>query len=156
MYTRQSAHTFTLFSTSFTHDGLIPSIYTCDGKNISPEFHWEHTPPGTQSFAFIIDDPDAPHGVFVHWVLYNIPATYTSFPEDYHPSSEIQQGLNDFGLRAYGGPCPPSGTHRYVCTLYALDTMLPIKDDFSKDALVRAMNAHIIGKAVLLGRYQRS
>ena len=116
--------TMKLESEAFAADGLIPSKYTCDGINISPPLSWSEPPGETQSFVLICDDPDAPMGTFVHWVLYNMPAHTRQLPEKLPSSAKLTnlgvQGKNDFGKLGYGGPCPPGGTHRYFFKLYAL------------------------------------
>ena len=146
-----------LSSPSFIHEGMIPSPFTCDGINKSPELVWGDVPAGTQSFALIVDDPDAPHGTWVHWVVYNIPAEITSFSEGIteFPKFGIQ-GSNSFnGQTDYGGPCPPSGTHRYYFKLYALDTILELSNGVSKEAVEAAIKGHILSEATLMGRYER-
>ncbi len=148
-----------LGSTAF-HDGEhIPKQYSCDGKDISPPLAWTDVPEDTQSFALICDDPDAPGGTWVHWVLYTIPASETALQEGLPASPTLEngarQGLNDFGNTGYGGPCPPGGTHRYFFTLYALDTPLERDPGLSKTELLSEMNGHILAKAEWMGRYQR-
>ena len=149
----------TIESTAFTEGGMIPVQYTCDGKNVSPPLRWGDPPEGTGSFALIGDDPDAPAGTWVHWVVYNIPADVRELPENI-PSSEklpdgTVQGMTDFRSIGYGGPCPPSGTHRYYFKLYALDTMLDLKPGATKQQLLNAMKAHIRAQGELMGRYAR-
>lgn len=146
-------------SLAFSHMGNIPSIYTCDGKDISPPISWSGLPDGTKTLALISDDPDAPMGTWVHWVIYNIPASWNGLPEGFPAVEEtkegIRQGLNDFRKIGYGGPCPPSGTHRYFFKLYALDTELPLKPGATKMELLRAMKGHILASAELIGLYSR-
>ncbi len=148
-----------IISTAFTEGGMIPTQYTCDGRDISPPLSWTKGPEGTKSFALISDDPDAPMGTWVHWVAYNIPASSTSLPENVSKSEKLDdgtlQGLNDFKKHGYGGPCPPGGTHRYFFKLYALDTELKAGPDLTKKKLLREMEGHIIGKGELMGRYSR-
>lgn len=154
--TKQS---FTLSSPAFANNQPIPAKYTCDGENISPQLKWENAPKGTKSFALIVDDPDAPEKVWVHWLLFNIPATATNLPEA-ASSENFISGETDFyymrnGVWQYGGPCPPSGTHHYHFTLYALDTALSLTADTDKETLLATMQDHILGTAILIGTYQR-
>ncbi|MCE5250471.1 YbhB/YbcL family Raf kinase inhibitor-like protein [bacterium] len=149
----------TVTSTVFSAGGSIPSRYTCDGMDISPQLAWSDPPDGTKSFALICDDPDAPAGTWVHWVMYNIPAGVQELSEKM-PSQEklgsgALQGTNDFRRIGYGGPCPPSGTHRYYFKVYALDTMLDLKPGATKQQLLRAMEGHIRAQGELMGRYSR-
>src|SRR5438552_10676499 len=115
---------FIISSPAFQAEGKIPSKYTCDGINISPPLEWKDPPAGTQSFALIHDDPDAPSGDWVHWVVWNIPPAKSGLPENFPKDKELKdgtrQGMTDFGKIGYGGPCPPSGSHRYFFKLYAL------------------------------------
>lgn len=144
-----------LTSPAFKHNGQIPLKYTCDGENISPALRWTKIPPHTKSFALIVDDPDAPKKVWVHWILFNIPVTVTSLPENAH-TYQFVTGLTDFNDEKYGGPCPPSGTHRYHFTLYALDSLLNIKSDADKNTVLDAMRGHILEQTTLIGTYTRS
>jgi hypothetical protein len=148
-----------LNSTAFGDGNLIPRKYTCDGAGISPPFAWNAVPDGTKSFALISDDPDAPVGTWVHWIIYNIPAAARELPEAV-PTDEIldndaRQGTNDFRRIGYGGPCPPSGKHRYYFRLYALDTNMTLEPGITKMQLERAMKGHILGKGRLMGKYKR-
>lgn len=157
--THSQNNTFTLTSSAFNNNASIPSKYTCDGNNISPALQWKNPPAGTQSFALIVDDPDAPKKTWVHWVVFNIPSSVTNLPEGVANGS-FKTGVNDFyymkdGSWQYGGPCPPSGQHRYYFTLYALDTMLTLPKDPTKKDLVAAMKGHILGQATLIGLYER-
>lgn len=147
---------FKLLSSSFEPNQEIPVQFTCDSDNISPALHWSGVPQKTQSFALIVDDPDAPKevGVFVHWVIANIPATVHELQEDANISSFIA-GATSFGTKKYGGPCPPSGTHRYFFKLYALDTILKVSEGVTKEELLTAMHGHILGQAELMGTYKR-
>ena len=154
----------TLRSSAFTADGSIPAKYTCEGKDLSPPLAWSDAPPGTKSFALIVDDPDAPDPkaprmTWVHWVLYNIPATATGLKEAIR-SGELpkgtMEGLNDWKRTGYGGPCPPIGRHRYIHKLYALSTQLPAMESPTKADLEQAMKGHVIEKAELIGTYQKS
>lgn len=148
-----------LESNAFIADGTIPSLYTCDGKDTSPPLSWDEPPQGTQSLALIVDDPDAPTGVFVHWVLYDLPAEVRQLPEGVPsqptlPSGGVQ-GKNDFPKLGYGGPCPPSGTHRYFFKLYALDRKTGLASGATKKQLEAAIEGRILGTAELIGRYSR-
>ncbi len=147
-----------LESSAFSANGLIPSEYTCDGKNISPPLTWTEVPAATKSLALIVDDPDAPRGTFVHWVAYNLPATLTGLPAHVTKQTDLANGLqgkNDFSSLGYGGPCPPSGTHRYFFKLYALDQTLTLPAGASKPQVLAAAEGHILASAELIGRYQR-
>ncbi|MCX7594803.1 MAG: YbhB/YbcL family Raf kinase inhibitor-like protein [Fischerella sp.] len=148
-----------LESIAFEANGLVPAKYTCDGADISPPLKWDEPPSGTESFALIVDDPDAPGRTFVHWVLYDLPATMRQLPEKIAAVKNLPdggvQGKNDFGKIGYGGPCPPSGTHRYFFKLYALDKKLGLQPGATKNQLEAAMDGHILAEAQLIGRYQR-
>ncbi len=148
-----------LTSPVFKQGETIPTKYTCDGHDFSPPLAWESEPQGTQSYALIADDPDAPTGTWVHWVIFNIPAEVHDLSEHIPAEATLadgtKQGLNDFRKIGYGGPCPPNGTHRYYFKLYALDTMLDLKADVTKTALLEAMQNHILGEAQLMGNYNR-
>ena len=150
---------FALTSTAFGPSAPIPRHYTCDGRNVSPPLQWHDPPSGTKSFALIMDDPDAPGGVWVHWVLYNLPPDARALPEAVPPDATrpdgSRQGLNSWPQLGYGGPCPPSGTHRYVFKLYALDTMLDLAAGANKAQLLKAMAGHILAQAELIGTYAR-
>lgn len=153
------ATTFTLTSEAFRQEEMIPRRYTCDDENISPPLQWQQPPSGTMSFALIADDPDAPRGTFVHWVIFNIPADSRSLDEAVPVARELangsRQGLNSASNNGYTGPCPPSGTHRYFFKLYALDTMLDLPAEANKEELLAAMEGHILAQAELMGRYSR-
>lgn len=155
----QEKGVFELTSTAFSHKGSIPTKYTCDGKDISLPLKWRDPPPGTKSFALIADDPDAPVGTWVHWVLYNLPAETRALPEAVPPEAELpdgsRHGKNSWGRKSYGGPCPPSGTHRYFFKLYALDTVLDLAAGASKRKLLKAMKGHILAQTELIGKYSR-
>lgn len=152
----------TLTSPAFAEGGAIPSVYTCDGKDVSPPLAWSGIPNGTASLALIEDDPDAPDPkapktTWVHWVLYNIPPSAQGLPEGVSTKAlppGTKEGVNDWKRAGYGGPCPPIGRHRYVHKLYALDTTLGIERP-TKAELERAMRGHILGEATLTGMYQR-
>ena len=143
-----------LVSPAFKHNELIPKKYTCDGKDINPPLLIENIPSGAKSLALIVDDPDAPVGTWVHWVVWNINPDTREIKEDSVPKG-AQQGVNDFRKNDYGGPCPPSGTHRYFFKLYALDTMLNLSSKTKKGDLEGAMKGHILEKAELVGLYRR-
>ncbi|MFQ5722200.1 MAG: YbhB/YbcL family Raf kinase inhibitor-like protein, partial [Candidatus Aminicenantales bacterium] len=139
---------------AFEEAGMIPKQYTCDGEDISPPLSWTSVPEGTKSLALICDDPDAPMGTWVHWLVWNIGPSITSIGENSVPERAVQ-GMNSFGKQPYGGPCPPSGTHHYHFKLYALDTKLELDSSSEKRALELAMEGHILDQAELIGLYQR-
>ena len=152
-------HNVRLSSSSFKDGGTIPARYTCDGEDISPPLGWSGLPGGTQSVALICDDPDAPAGTWVHWVLFNIPADTTALDEAV-PTKETlpdgsKQGMTDFRRTGYGGPCPPGGTHRYFFKLYALNTKLDLPPGVSKSGLIEAMEGHLLAECRLIGLYSR-
>jgi hypothetical protein len=148
-----------VISNAFKEGEMIPRQYTCDGKDISPPLTWTGVPQETKSMALICDDPDAPVGTWVHWVLFNLPPTSSSLPEGVSSSKSLDSGAkhgkNDFIKFGYGGPCPPGGTHRYYFKLYALDSMLTLDSGISKADLVKAMQGHILAEGQLMGRYKR-
>lgn len=149
-----------LSSSAFQEGGEIPTKYTCEGQDVSPTLTWGEPPAGTQSLALIMDDPDAPVGVFTHWVLFNLPADSRGLPEAVPTQAQLPdgslQGKNDFGKIGYGGPCPPPGRpHRYQFTLYALDQTLDLKAGASKKQVLDAMQGHILAQGRLTGTYQR-
>ncbi|WP_242057830.1 MULTISPECIES: YbhB/YbcL family Raf kinase inhibitor-like protein [Nostoc] len=148
-----------LESSAFNPNELIPAKYTCDGKDISPPLLWHEIPIGTQSIALIVDDPDAPGRTFVHWVIYDIPNTIHQLPEHTPTVKTLPnggvQGKNDFGNFGYGGPCPPSGIHRYFFKLYALDKSLDLPAGATKNQILAAMEGHILATSELIGRYKR-
>jgi Raf kinase inhibitor-like YbhB/YbcL family protein len=141
-------------STAFENNGSIPGKYTCDGANVSPPLRIQNVPAGTKSLALIVDDPDAPGGMWVHWVVWNIDPGKGELEESEVPAGSVQ-GINDFETYNYGGPCPPSGTHRYFFKLYALDTTLSFSADSGKAGLERAMKGHIVAQGQIVGRYKR-
>jgi len=152
----------TLHSDAFAFGATIPRPYTCDGRDVSPSLTWDGIPQGTRSFALIVDDPDAPRGPFVHWVLFNIPAGRTTLPEGVPPQPEVPgiglQGHNDFGVGVLGyrGPCPPPGKpHRYVFHLYALDTSLHLRPGIAATDLRRMVKGHVLAYGEYMGRYAR-
>jgi Raf kinase inhibitor-like YbhB/YbcL family protein len=141
----------------------MPKRYTCEGENVSPPLAWSGAPEGARSFALIVDDPDAPDPkapkmTWVHWVLYNIPSTATELPEAVQRQTlpkGTQEGLNDWKRQGYGGPCPPIGRHRYVHKLYALDTVFSELRTPNKGQLEKAMDGHVLGRAELVGTYEK-
>lgn len=151
--------TIRISSTVFKEGELIPKKYTCDGENISPPLAWTSVPSGTKSLALIADDPDAPRGTWVHWVLFNIPADAKELSENIPPRSILnngaRHGTNDFREIGYGGPCPPSGTHRYFFKLYALNAVLALESGATKAQVLKAMEGHILGEGQLMGKYKR-
>ena len=145
--------TFALTSSAFIEGGPIPVEHTCDGEDVAPPLGWSDAPAGVQAFALIVDDPDAPAGTWVHWVLFNLPANATALPES---STQAEQGRSDFKRVGYGGPCPPPGKpHRYFFKLYALDGPLALRAGATKAEVERAMQGHILGTAQLVGTYAR-
>ncbi|WP_457597224.1 YbhB/YbcL family Raf kinase inhibitor-like protein [Hydrogenimonas sp.] len=148
-----------LQSPAFEHGGTIPARYTCDGDDISVPLNFAEVPEGTRSLALVMDDPDAPMGVFVHWVLYNLPPTLGELPEGLPPEplldGGIAQGLNSFGRIGYGGPCPPEGTHRYMFRLYALDLAPDLPPGLTKHQLLSRLDGHVLDGAGLMGLYGR-
>ena len=153
----------TITSPSFSEQGQIPRIYTCEGSDVSPPLSWSGVPDGTKSLILIVDDPDAPDPkapkmTWVHWVLYNLPANSTGLPEAVTAAglpAGTREGLNDWKRTGYGGPCPPIGRHRYFHKLYALDTVLPDLGQPTKADLEKAMRGHVRGQAQLVGTYQK-
>jgi Raf kinase inhibitor-like YbhB/YbcL family protein len=148
-----------LTSSAFEEGGMIPAKYTCDEDDISPPLKWDAVPDGTLSIALISDDPDAPMGTWVHWVLYNLPPEKRELPENFPEDETLpdgtRQGITDFGKAGYGGPCPPSGTHRYYFKIYALDSMIDSATVLDKKALLEKMKGHILAEGQLMGRYKR-
>ena len=138
-------------SSAFEHKGLIPRKYTCDGIDVNPPLNIDGLPEGTASLVLIVDDPDAPMGTWDHWVVWNIPPV-REIEEDSVPGVE---GLNDFRKHSYGGPCPPSGTHRYFFKVYALDTKLALSPDSRKKDVERAMKGRILAEGEIVGLYSR-
>jgi len=153
---------FTLASAAFREGAVIAAKYTCDGVDVSPALTWSGAPAGTRSFALIADDPDAPAGTWVHWVLYNLPADVSELPENIAKVESLdlggaRQGRNDFRRPGYGGPCPPPGpAHRYLFKLYAVDTRLQLKAGAQKKDVEAAMEGHLLGTAQLMGTYARA
>ena len=151
----QQKNTFILTSAAFRQGQALPPLYSlCKGENRSPALTWRNAPPATKSFALICDDPDAPQGTWVHWVVYNLPAKVRQLPE----SVDIRQldglsGLNSYNNMRYDGPCPPSGTHRYFFKVYALDTMLDLASGASAQELTAKMAGHILAQAEIMGTF---
>jgi Raf kinase inhibitor-like YbhB/YbcL family protein len=144
----------TINSPAFSHKGAIPARFTCDGQDINPSLEFGNLPPNTRSLALIVDDPDAPVGTWVHWVVWNIPPYVREIKEGCVPE-EVRQGVNDWKRNSYGGPCPPSGNHRYFFKLYALDSTLELPPSTTKAALERAMKGHVLAQGELMGTYRR-
>lgn len=143
-----------LSSSAFQNNEMIPSRYSCDGDDVSPPLEIEDIPENARSLALIVDDPDAPRGDWVHWAVWNISPDTTSIAEDSVPIGAIE-GTTDFGRNEWGGPCPPSGVHRYQFKLYALDTLLSLPSSAKKQDVEQAMQGHILAQTMLIGRYQR-
>jgi Raf kinase inhibitor-like YbhB/YbcL family protein len=150
---------FELTSPAFVHGDPIPVKFSCDGENISPELVWGDPPEGTQSFVLIFDDPDAPGGTWIHWVLYNIPAEARGLAEgitaDPILADGSMNGKNSWGTLGYGGPCPPSGTHRYFFKLYAIDIVLDVEPGLKKNQVLSLLSGHILGELTLMGTFSR-
>lgn len=150
---------FQLTSRAFKDGEMIPSHYTADGEDVSPPLEWKDAPEGTKTFALVCDDPDAPGGTFVHWVIFNIPANMTQFPEAFPSLKSLpngtKQGLNDFGGIGYQGPAPPGGTHRYFFKMYALSAVLDLEEGAKKATLERMVQRRTLAEAKLMGKYQR-
>ena len=145
----------TISSPAFGNCQMIPQIYTCDGQNINPSLIFSNIPQGTKSLALLVDDPDAPNGIWVHWIVFNISPTTTKIAENSVPS-ESTLGTTSFGKTGYGGPCPPSGTHRYFFKLYALDATLKADTKTTKTTLVKEMQGHVLDQAQTVGLYRRA
>ncbi|MCS7015119.1 MAG: YbhB/YbcL family Raf kinase inhibitor-like protein [Gemmatales bacterium] len=149
-----------LKSSAFAQGAVIPKEHTADGRDISPPLEWTDPPVGTQSFALLCEDPDAPRGLWVHWVLFNVPPQTRSLPAGVPPHDHLadgsRQGRNDFGRIGYGGPAPPRGKpHRYFFRLYALDTSLGLPPGATREMLLKAMHGHILEQAEVMGIYAR-
>jgi Raf kinase inhibitor-like YbhB/YbcL family protein len=142
-----------IWSPAFAENAKIPAPYTCDGQDKSPPLNVEEVPPNARSLALIVDDPDAPGGTWVHWVVWNIDGGTREIAAGAVPKG-AKSGINDFRKNGYGGPCPPSGTHRYIFKLYALDTLLDLPGKAVKGDLEKAMKGHIVGRAETIGRYR--
>ncbi len=159
--TPEASMTLQLTSDAFANGQSIPAKYTCIGKNISPALTWTEPPAGTQSFALIVDDPDAPGGNWVHWVLFNIKPDMRGLQENLPTTGKnvdpnaIYVGNNSSGAAAYQGPCPPSGTHRYFFKLYALDTTISLLPGATKEQVLKEVNGHILAQAELMGTFSK-
>ena len=157
---RDSSGKLELTTTAFRPGSTIPTQFTCSGANISPTLSWNNPPPRTQSFVLIVDDPDAPVRTWVHWVVYNLPASARQLPGNVQRGAAVagggEQGLNDFPMRGYGGPCPPPGNpHRYFFRLYALDTILHLRAPARRRDVDAAMQGHVLAQAELMGTFGR-
>lgn len=157
---RGAAMALKISSPDFSSGGTIPKQFTCDGADISPALEWSEPPAGTQSFSLIADDPDAPAGTWVHWVLFDLPVNARSLPQNIAKKEQTEngarQGRNDFGKVGYGGPCPPPGKpHRYYFKLYALDTKLNLKAGATKQDVESAQKGHVLAQGEWMGRYGR-
>lgn len=155
-----AAMTIKLTSTAFEEGATIPKVHTCDAKDVSPPLMWSNVPEGAKSIALICDDPDAPMGTWVHWVLYDLPADSTGLPEGVPMAGTLdngaKQGITDFKKVGYGGPCPPSGKpHRYFFKLYALDKKLDLEPGMKKSDVLKAMEGHVLAEGQLMGTYGR-
>ena len=152
--------TLAIRSDAFDEGGAIPTPYSCDGDDVSPPLSWSGVPEGTETFALIMDDPDAPGGTFVHWVAYDLPASVTGLSRDVPPQTVLPpggvHGENSWGRLGYGGPCPPDGTHRYVFKLYALDGSLGLGSGATKREVLDAMEGRVLEEARLVGEYTRT
>jgi len=146
-------------SSAFDNQGMIPERFTCDGEDISPPLSWKNVPEQTKSLAVLCDDPDAPMGTWVHWVIYNLPPETRELKENITPERKMEnggiQGMNDFKKIGYGGPCPPGGTHRYFFKVYALDTEINLDPGATKQQLLTTMEGHILAKGDMMGKYSR-
>ncbi len=146
-------------SRSFAEGESIPSKFTCDGANVSPQLNWNCSVEGVKTFVLIIEDPDSPSGNFTHWLVYNIPASVNLLMENSTPTKnvrdEILMGTNDFGRIGYGGPCPPSGTHHYYFRVYGLNTAVHLDSGATKREVLKKMEGHVIARGELMGTYQR-
>jgi Raf kinase inhibitor-like YbhB/YbcL family protein len=146
-------------SAAFGEGDLIPRKYTCDGADVSPPLSWSQPPEGTKSMMLICDDPDAPMGTWVHWVLYGLSPDTLELSENVPDDKEVlggaKHGVNDFRKYGYGGPCPPGGTHRYFFKLYAVDTEVDLNPGASKDEVLGAIKGHVLAEGQLMGRYSR-
>ena len=153
----QSDSKFSVSSSAFEAGAVIPTRFTCSGDNLSPALAWTDPPAGTQSFVLIVDDPDAPGGVFTHWVIFNLAPSLRQLPEGQKGDPDgARQGRNGFDQRGYGGPCPPPGhVHRYYFRLYALNEKLDLPGGASKSAVEKAMKGHVVAQAELMGKFSR-
>ena len=147
-------------STAFAQGGSIPPKYTCDGADVSPDLSWDVIPDGTKSIAILCDDPDAPVGDWVHWIVYNIPPDMNGVPENFSRRIReflgVREGMNDFRRESFGGPCPPQGVHRYFFKVFFLNTLLDEKRGMTKAGLLAEVQGHVLGYGELVGIYQRT
>ena len=157
--------TIKITSSAFESESTIPKLYTCDDKNVSPPLSWTGVPAGTKSLALICDDPDAPRGIWSHWVLFRIDPRVSEIDAGIEPAERVAlkpgtdpafQGKNDFGKIGYGGPCPPGGTHRYYFRLYALDRTLDLKPGSTRAEVLKAIEGRILAEGELMGKYART
>ncbi|HEY3875689.1 MAG TPA: YbhB/YbcL family Raf kinase inhibitor-like protein [Candidatus Kapabacteria bacterium] len=153
-------NTLTISTTAFQKDSAIPQKFTCQGEDHSPALAWSGAPENTKSYALVVEDPDAPHGTFYHWVMYDIPPTERGLAENIEKRDRLgngtRQGTNSFGQMGFNGPCPPPGKpHRYYFKLFALDAMLNIPGEATRDTLMSAMNGHILAEGEIMGTYAR-
>lgn len=159
VYAENLKNTIKITSPVFEYGEYIPSAYTCMGKDMSPPINWQGVPRNAKSLVLICDDPDAPMGTWVHWVIYNIPPDSKGLPEGIPGLERLKdgtlQGINDFRKIGYGGPCPPGGVHRYYFKIYAIDTMLNIDPGATKKRIMKLIEGHIISKGELMGRFKR-
>ena len=152
IFDMNAASSISITSSSFQAGGDIPAKFTCDGTNVSPALQIGGVPNEAKSLVLIVDDPDAPRGLFTHWIIWNIDPKTTRVAENSAPAAGVQ-GTNDFGKRNYGGPCPPWGTHRYFFKIFALDTKLELKPNARRAELDAAMRGHVLAQGELMGRY---
>ena len=152
----EETNSFTINTNAFLDQGALPVLYTCDGKDISPQLEWTGLPEKTQSAALIMSDAETPSGVFYHWVLYNIPISTSNLPQAADKPTGITVGKNSFGKQQYNGPCPPKGSaHAYVFALYALDTKLTVPAGADAKTVLDAMQKHVLGKTQITAVYSR-
>jgi Raf kinase inhibitor-like YbhB/YbcL family protein len=152
IFNMNAASSIPITSSAFQPGADIPAKFTCNGTNVSPGLQISGVPNDAKSLVLIVDDPDAPRGLFTHWIVWNIDPKTTTIPENSAPAGAMQ-GTNDFGKRSYGGPCPPSGTHRYFFKLFVLDTKLDLKPSARRAELDAAMHGHVLGQGELMARY---
>jgi len=147
-----------VISNAFKDGEMIPAKYTCDGEDVSPQISWQDAPTGTKSFVLICDDPDAPMGIWVHWVVFNIPVSVTEFAQGADPKKiGATEGINSWGTKklGFGGPCPPSNTHRYYFTVYAVSKIIDLDKKATKEDVLAAIKGHELAQGQLMGRYHR-
>lgn len=149
------ADNFSIDSSAFKMNSMIPAQFTCDGTNVSPPLAWHHIPKNTQSLVLILEDPDAPNGVWSHWIVFNIPPTITQLGAQSPVPPGAANAKNSWGGLGYRGPCPPIGAHSYHFKIYALDTVLGLGDDTTRELVLNAMTGHVIANSELVGLYQR-